>query len=135
MCVAIDKELVVIGYINNHLEDNDNVSFDLDDIYAYIVTLWDVGCGPIRVNFTKSDMEDYLEQCVRSHILEKTGDDGRYVFRNHMTPRRAEFLEHYRNNLCAERYDIFCSFGGQLSARAELLKSMGYGFLYRNAPA
>ena len=57
---AIDVEQVVGGFINVH---EDGEYFVLQDVYDYISSLWNAGCGPIRLNFTRPEMVKYLDRC------------------------------------------------------------------------
>ena len=55
MSVAVDKEQVVAGFVNRN---NDKLEFTLDDVYSYILSLWNAGCGPVRLNFTRQEMKN-----------------------------------------------------------------------------
>ena len=46
MCIAVEKEWIVAGFVNTHA---DGLEFTLDDIYDYILSLWNTGCGPVRL--------------------------------------------------------------------------------------
>lgn len=61
MRAAVGKEAVVAGYVNQH---NNGEFLSADAIYAYLPSLRNAGCGPIRLDFTREDIERFLNQCV-----------------------------------------------------------------------
>ena len=57
MSVAVDKEQVIAGFININ---EDGLEFSVEDIYDYITSLWNAGCGPVRINFKKNELIIHL---------------------------------------------------------------------------
>lgn len=50
MCIAVDKELIITGFLNQLSKEE---SFTIDDVMEYVRMLWNAGCGPIRLNFSR----------------------------------------------------------------------------------
>ena len=128
MAYAIDKETVVCGFVNTH---KDKTEFNLEDIYNYILSLWNTGVGPIRLNFIKAEMEYYLEKCV-GVCLQKTS--GHYcidksLLNDRMSEKEAKFL-HYDKKL-AKSFDLWCRLQVDIRTPRMLMDAMGYKFLYK----
>lgn len=127
MCVAIDTEQVVAGYVNRNKSGKD---FTLDDIYKYIGTLWNAGCGPIRLNFTHEEMIHFLDACD-GICLRKTADGWRIdksLLSDSMSHKEEAFLR--GNKELARSFDLFCRLQVDFRTPSRILDAMGYRFLY-----
>ena len=130
MSVAVEKEQVVAGFINTN---KDGIEFTLDDIYNYIETLWNAGCGPIILNFTRSEMQYFLDRC-RGIVLSSDRYFNKWkidksVLSEHMTPEEGKFL--HNNKELAKSFDLFCKLQVDLRTPSGLLDAMGYRFIYK----
>lgn len=128
MCVAIDKEQVVAGYVN---QNPDGLKFTVQDIYEYIMSLWNAGCGPVRLNFTQQELMDYLDSCrgiclsiaKPGYVIDKS------LLNFEMTPEERVFL---RNDVrLARSFSLFCKLQVDLKTPDRLLDYMGFGFMYK----
>ena len=127
MCVSVEKEQVVAGFINRN---KDGMDFTLDNIDTYIMSLWNAGCGPIRLNFTRQELRDYLDRCD-GVCLKKIPDKYRIdksLLSSEMTDDEAVFL-HY-NTALAKSFDLFCKLQVDLRTPHNLLDAMGFHFIY-----
>lgn len=127
MCVAIDKEQVVAGFIN---QNKDGLDFTLHDIYDYISSLWNAGCGPIRLNFKRQELQNYLESCngVCLRITPQGYKIDKSLLSEEMTPEEKEFLNN--NKDLAKSFDLFCRLQVDLRTPKHLLDAMGFRFIY-----
>jgi len=128
MAYAIDKETVVCGFVNTH---KDKTEFNLEDIYNYILSLWNAGVGPIRLNFTKFQMTQYLEACIGVCL---TRSNNQYkidksLLNDRMSKEEAEFLHH--NKDLAKSFDLWCRLQVDIRTPRMLMDAMGYKFLYK----
>ena len=126
IAVAVDRELVVCGYINTH---KDGTEFTIDNIYDYIGRLWNAGCGPIRLNFTRDQMYYYLDKC-EGICLDKTYNGYRInksYLSDAMTPEEAKLF--HNNKELAKSFDLWCRLQVDLRTPNRLLDAMGYHFL------
>lgn len=127
VCVAIEKEQVVAGYVNQH---DDGWNFTMDDVNQYIVSLWDAGCGPIRLNFTQQEMKDYLDRCDGICLAKTPG--GYAVDKTHLdialTKEEARLLSGDEKR--TKSYALFCELRVDLRTPHRLLDAMGYRFMY-----
>lgn len=127
MCVAIEKEQVVAGYVNRH---DDGWEFTLDDINQYIVSLWNAGCGPIRLNFTQQELESYLDRCDGICLTKTAG--GYMVDKTNLnielTPEEREIL--CDDEELTKSYALFCKLHVDLRTPDGLLDAMGFRFMY-----
>ena len=127
IAVAVDVELVVCGYINTH---KDGTEFTIDNVYDYIGRLWNAGCGPIRLNFTRDQMYRYLDKC-QDICLDKTYNGykiNKSYFSDAMTPKEAELL--HNNKDLAKSFDLWCKMQVDWRTPNRILDAMGYRFLY-----
>ena len=127
MSVAVDKELVVAGFINTH---KDGTVFTIDNVYAYITSLWNAGCGPIRLNFTKPEMIDYLKRCdgVCLQIIQSGYRIDKSLLSDEMTEEERKFLRNDKE--LAKSFDLFCRLQVDFRTRGLLLDAMGFRFIY-----
>lgn len=127
MCVAIDKEQVVAGFINRN---KDGLDFTLHDIYDYTSSLWNAGCGPIRLNFKRQELQNYLESCndVCLRITPQGYKIDKSLLSEEMTPEEKEFL--HNNKDLAKSFDLFCRLQVDLRTPRHLLDAMGFRFIY-----
>ena len=127
MCVAIDKEQVVAGFIN---QNKDGLDFTLHDIYDYISSLWNAGCGPIRLNFKRQELQNYLESCngICLRITPQGYKIDKSLLSEEMTPEEKEFL--HNNKDLAKSFDLFCRLQVDLRTPRHLLDAMGFRFIY-----
>lgn len=127
MCVAIDKEQVVAGFIN---QNKDGLDFTLHDIYDYISSLWNAGCGPIRLNFKRQELQNYLESCngICLRITPQGYKIDKSLLSEEMTPKEKEFLNN--NKDLAKSFDLFCRLQVDLRTPRHLLDAMGFRFIY-----
>lgn len=127
MCVAIEKEQVVAGYVN---QNADGLEFTIQQVNDYIMSLWNVGCGPIRLNFTQQELRDYLDSCrgiclsstQPGYVIDKSG------LRFDMTPAECSFLND--DAKLAESFALFCRLQVDLNTPDRLLDAMGFRFMY-----
>lgn len=127
MCVAVDIEQVAAGYINRN---KTGTSFTLEEIYNYIGTLWNAGCGPIRLNFTRDEMTRFLDSCV-GICLNKTENGwliDKSLLSSEMSEKERELM-HGDPDL-AKSFDLFCRLQVDFRTPNRLLDAMGYRFLY-----
>ena len=129
MSYAIEASAVVAGFINTN---KDGMQFDVDDVYDYIrYALWNAGVGPIRHNFTRSEMISYLNACdgvcLRTtgcgYIIDKT-----LLNSNFKSDKEREFL--LNNPELARSFDLFCRLQVDIRTPRYVLDKMGYRFLY-----
>ena len=127
MCVAVEKEQVVAGFINRN---KDGMDFTLKDIDAYILSLWNAGCGPIRLNFTIKELKNYLERC--DGVCLRITSDGYRIDKSFlstkMTKQEQEFLHNDKN--LAKSLDLFCRLQVDIRTPRHLLDVMGFRFIY-----
>lgn len=127
MCVAVEKEQVVAGFVNRN---RDGFEFTLRDIDDYILSLWNAGCGPIRLNFKRQELRNYLDRCdgiclqvtPRGYRIDKS------LLSAEMTSEESEFLHNDRE--LAKSFDLFCRLQVDLRTPSSLLDAMGYRFIY-----
>ena len=127
VCVAIEKEHVVAGYVNQH---SDGLEFTIQQVNEYIMSLWNAGCGPIRLNFTQQELVDYLDSCrgiclsitQPGYVIDKSGLS--FV----MTPEERSFL--HNDTRLAQSFALFCKLQVDLKTPDRLLDAMGFRFIY-----
>lgn len=127
MSVAVEAEQVVAGYVNTH---EDGAEFSIEDIYDYILSLWNAGCGPIRLNFTKQDMARFLDSCrgvcLNENSFGYTIDKS--LLRFEITPEEKAFLQNDAKR--AQSFALFCKLQVDLRTPNRLLDVMGFRFMY-----
>ena len=127
-CVAVETNQVIAGYVNTH--PNGHV-FTIDDVYNYIRSLWNAGCGPIRLNFTQQELRDYLESCrgiclsstYPGYMIDKSGLN--FV----MTAEERRLLGD--NPKRAQSFALFCKLQVDIMTPDYLLDAMGFRFMYK----
>ena len=127
MCLAVDKEQVVAGFVNRN---PDGREFTIDTIYNYISSLWNAGCGPIRLNFTRQEMFNYLNRCngvclwitPHGYRIDKT------LLSDKMTEEERKFL--HNDKELAKSFDLFCRLQVDFRTPGRLLDAMGFRFIY-----
>lgn len=127
MCIAIEKEQVVAGFVNRN---KDGAEFTMRDIDDYIRSLWNAGCGPVRVNFTDREMRDYLDRCdgVCLRITPRGYRIDKSLLSSEMTQEEREFLQ--GDPELARSLDLFCRLQVDLRTPNSLLDAMGFRFMY-----
>lgn len=128
MSVAIDTEQVIAGFVNIN---KDGLEFSVEDIYDYITSLWNAGCGPLRINFKKDELINYINRC-NGICLRKIGFQcwriDKLLLSDQMSPEEREFLND--NKELAKSFDLFCRLQVDLRTPKYLLDAMGFKFLY-----
>lgn len=128
MCVALDKELAVAGYLNTRPIEE---SFTVENIMHYVDSLWNAGCGPIRLNFTVPELQRFLESS--SPVIQKKGD----AF--HLNTDSLQVDGFVREALKNDRYILSFALFSKLKAIINvpriLLDEMGYGFFFAESEA
>lgn len=127
MCVAIEKEQAVAGYVN---QNADGTEFTIDQVNDYIVSLWNAGCGPIRLNFTQQELREYLESC-RGICLSST-HPGYMIDKSglslDMTEEERGLLHNDARLL--QSFALFCKLQVDPDTKDRLLDAMGFRFMY-----
>lgn len=128
MSYALDVEQAVAGFINTH---EDGTHFTVDDIYDYVRSLWNCGLGPIRLNFTKKNLEAFLHRC-NGHCLDSAITffviNKSYLSDDTMTTEEYDFL-HGDKDL-AKSFILFCKLRVDCKTPDKLLDAMGFRFMY-----
>lgn len=127
MSLAVDKEQVVAGFIN---QSQDGREFTIETVYHYISFLWNAGCGPIRLNFTRQEMIDYLNRCdgvclrisANGYRVDKT------LLSDKMTEAERKFL--HNDKELAKSFDLFCRLQVDFRTPGLLLDAMGFQFIH-----
>lgn len=125
--MAIDKEQVVAGYINRH---DDCLEFTVHDVEEYIRSLWNAGCGPIRLNFTQQELRNYLDQCkgLCLQIMPGGYRIDKSLLSDRILPSENDFL--HGNKELAKSFDLFCRLKVDIRTPPNLLDAMGFRFVY-----
>lgn len=124
MALALDKEHLVVGFINR---TKDQEQFSLEDVLNFINVLWNIGCGPVVPNFSKEELRDYLDTSC-SFILKKSVDDNYYIDRSSIRPR-SEVCLAFSDAEQAMRVELLLRLNGRINVSNKLLSVLGYGFL------
>lgn len=122
MCVAVDKELIVAGFLN---QQADNASFTIDDIMEYVRMLWNAGCGPIRLNFSRQDLADFLARC---YPIVTTLPDS-YQMNSDAIEVSSDDIDTY-GKYNAKSFSLFDKLNARRNTPDSLLDAMGYYFLH-----
>ena len=127
MCVAIEKEQVVAGFINRN---SDGLEFTIDDIDDYISSLWNAGCGPIRLNFKRQELRHFLDLCedVCLKVTPKGYKIDKSLLSEQMSQEERAFLHDNRD--LAKSFDLFCRLQVDIRTPRHLLDAMGFRFIY-----
>ena len=128
MCLIVERENVVAGFINTN---SDGLEFTLKDIDAYILSLWNIGCGPLRLNFRQRDLVNYLNRC-KGICLDITNDGWKinksYLSDKFISPMEKEFLHNDKN--LAKSMDLFCRLQVDIRTPRLFLDAMGFRWTY-----
>lgn len=127
MCVSIEKEQVVAGFINRN---KNGMFFTLDDVDAYILSLWNAGCGPIRLNFKRQELYNYLFQC--NNICLRINTNGFIIDKSFLSSSMTEEEKDlfHGNEELAKSFDLFCKLHVDIRTPHHLLDAMGYHYIY-----
>ena len=127
MCYAIEKEQAVAGYINRNA---DGMEFTLYDVYDYISSLWNAGCGPIRLNFKNNELRNYLDLCdgICLKITPKGYRIDKSLLSTEMSQEERVFL--HNNEELARSFDLFCRLQVDIRTPRHILNAMGFRFIY-----
>lgn len=128
MCVAIEKEQAVAGFVNTNA---DGTEFTIDQVNDYIKSLWNAGCGPIRLNFTQRELRAYLESCrglclsstYPGYVIDKSG------LGLDLTKKELDALGNDKNK--AQSFAMFCKLRVDPKTPDQLLDAMGFRFMYK----
>ena len=126
MCFAVDKEHIVAGYIN---VNKDGKHFDVDSVMEYVHTLWNSGCGPVRLNFSRDELLEFLDSC---NGIGMRGNYGKYVIdkstlHSGMTEEEQDLF--YGKEETAKSFDLFCRLQVNWRTPECVLDAMGFDFL------
>ena len=128
MSVALEVEQAVAGFVNT---SPDGRQFAIDDVNKYIMSLWNAGCGPVRLNFTQPELHSFLDKCcdiclvktATGYKVEKSKIDiGR------LTQQEWEVLGGDERR--ARSFVLFCDLRVDLKTPDLLLDAMGFRFMH-----
>lgn len=127
MCVAVEKEQVVAGFINRH---NDQLVFTVGDVEEYILSLWNAGCGPVRLNFTQQELKNYLDRCegICLNVMPQGYQINKSYLSEEMSLEESKFLKNDKE--LAKSFDLFCRLQVDVRTPRNLLDAMGFRFVY-----
>ena len=128
MCYCLDKEQAVAGFVNCN---RDGLKFVLRDVYDYLSVLWNAGCGPIRLNFTRKEMEMYLDRCGGICVEKEPSGwkiNKSYLSEEFRSEEEREFLHGDRER--ARQWDLFCRLQVDFRTPRCLLDAMGFRFVH-----
>lgn len=126
-CVAIEANIPVAGFINTN---PDGTEFTVDDVYDYILSLWNAGHGPIRLNFVRQDVERLLDKCkgVCLSPISAGYKIDKSLLDDSMTAEESEFL--HGDKELAKSFHLFCTLQVDMRTPDGLLDAMGFRFMY-----
>lgn len=128
MSVALEVEQAVAGFVNT---SPDGRQFAIEDVNTYIMSLWNAGCGPVRLNFTQPEFHSFLDKCcdiclvktATGYKVEKSKIDiGR------LTQQEWEVLGGDERR--ARSFVLFCDLRVDLKTPDLLLDAMGFRFMH-----
>ena len=128
MSVALEVEQAVAGFVNT---SPDGRQFAIEDVNVYIMSLWNAGCGPVRLNFTQPELHSFLDKCcdiclvktATGYKVEKSKIDiGR------LTQQEWEVLGGDERR--ARSFVLFCDLRVDLKTPDLLLDAMGFRFMH-----
>jgi hypothetical protein len=128
MSVALEVEQAVAGFVNT---SPDGRQFAIEDVNTYIMSLWNAGCGPVRLNFTQPELHSFLDKCcdiclvktATGYKVEKSKIDiGR------LTQQEWEVLGGDERR--ARSFVLFCDLRVDLKTPDLLLDAMGFRFMH-----
>lgn len=128
MSVALEVEQAVAGFVNT---SPDGRQFAIEDVNVYIMSLWNAGCGPVRLNFTQPELHSFLDKCcdiclvktATGYKVEKSKIDI-----ERLTQREREALGGDEKR--ARSFVLFCDLRVDLKTPDRLLDAMGFRFMY-----
>lgn len=128
MSVALEIEQAVAGFINT---SPDKMVFTIEDVNSYIMSLWNAGCGPVRLNFTQLELHNFLDKCckicldkvIAGYIITKSKLDI-----SKLTQAELKILGN--NESRARSFILFCALRVDLKTPDRLLDTMGFRFMY-----
>lgn len=130
MCVALDREQAVAGYINTHPDGHE---FTIENVNEYIMSLWNAGCGPVRLNFTQPELKSCLDAC-RGICLSSTAPfykiDKTLLDADNLTEAERAALGNDRDTI--RSFVLFCRLHVDTRTPDRLLEAMGFKFMYRD---
>lgn len=128
MSVALEVEQAVAGFVNT---SPDGRQFAIEDVNTYIMSLWNAGCGPVRLNFTQPELHSFLDKCcdiclvktATGYKVEKSKIDiGR------LTQQEWEVLGGDERR--ARSFILLCDLRVDLKTPDLLLDAMGFRFMH-----
>jgi hypothetical protein len=127
MAYAINVEQVVAGFVNTH---KDGLQFDLKDVQNYTLHLWNCGVGPLRLNYTNAELENYLDLCIGVCLQRspKRWKIDKSLLSDEMSPKEAKFLHNDKD--LAKSFDLFYRLQVDIRTPHMLLDAMGFRFIY-----
>ena len=126
--MALEVEQAVAGFVNT---SPDGRQFAIEDVNTYIMSLWNAGCGPVRLNFTQPELHSFLDKCcdiclvktATGYKVEKSKIDiGR------LTQQEWEVLGGDERR--ARSFVLFCDLRVDLKTPDLLLDAMGFRFMH-----
>ena len=131
MCIAVEKEEVVAGFINNR---EDGLVFSVDDVYEYIRSLWNAGCGPVVLNFKRIELIYFLDDCDGVCLRKAAGIDrwqiDKSLLNHEMTPDEYDFC--YGDKELAKKFDLFCKLQIDPCLCGNMLDALGFRFIHES---
>lgn len=140
--VLVDKELVVAGFINTN---KDGKEFNLHNIYQFMGSMVNAGCGLVRGNFEEYELIEYLDKC-RGICLDEGTPWGEWrinkrLLNDKCTEEEKKFfedgiygeLDEKRLKEMARSFDLFCKLQVDLRTDDKLLDFCGYRWIYYEA--
>ena len=129
MCIAVEKEQVVAEFVNTH---KDGTKFSMEDIKEYEKSLWNAGCGPVRLNYHRWEMEDFLNTCKGICLSKETVYDGWKIDKSYISDKMTQEEYSYLNGdkRKAQSFHLFCMLRVNMNTPDNLLDAMGFRFLY-----
>ena len=124
----IDKKTLLAGYLNSEMKDEPGqvVFLTVDNLMHYVKRLWNAGCGIIVEDFTRKEMEYYLDSL---RLCEKIGDSWRFPMDNFFADNEA--LLNQFSTMAARRVTLFIRLSAQLNYPYLLLSFMGFDCFYK----
>lgn len=127
MSVALDVNQAVAGFVNTH---DDKLVFTLQDVNDYIVSLWNAGCGPVRLNFTQNELANYLDSCM-GICLDKYSPRykiNKSLLDDCLNETELSILNHDEEKI--KSFILFCKLKVSINTNDYLLDAMGFRFMY-----
>lgn len=128
MSVALEVEQAVAGFVNT---SPDGMEFTIEDVNDYIMSLWNAGCGPVRLNFTQQDLRHYLNWC-RGICLSKNHPGykiDKSLLEDDLSDKERKTLNDDKKRIWS--FLLFCELRVDLNTPDRLLSAMGFRFMYK----